>query len=870
MKIHKIKYLKDYQEPLFTIDKIDLKFDIYNDFTRVTSNLKISKKLKLADADTSLVFDMKGFEVEKVIADDIVLMPVEYKIENEQFILARTPEKFKLEIISILKPGQNTSLEGFYKSGPILCTQCEAEGFRKITPFFDRPDVMTKYSCIITAEKTKYPVLLSNGNLVDSGNLEKGRHYVKWEDPFKKPSYLFALIAGDLHLIEDQFITCSNRIIDLNLYVEKENRELCEHAMNCLKQSMTWDEQRFDREYDLDLYQIVAVNDFNAGAMENKGLNVFNSKYILADSKTATDTDFFNIQRVIAHEYFHNWSGNRVTLKNWFQLSLKEGLTVFRDQEFSSDLNFRSVNRINNVKALRTLQFPEDSGPMTHPVRPLSYMEMNNFYTMTVYEKGAELVRMLFTILGKETFKKAMDLYFDKFDGKAVTIEDFVDCMQEISSINFSQFMLWYSQSGTPLVTIKRKYDKKSKVLTINFIQTCTPDKNQKIKEPFHIPVNFGLLDGNGNDITPADKSFFNLKQKEESLIFKNVPENTVPSFFRSFSAPVKIKADYTKDELAFIMAHDSDEFNRWDASQEIYFDEIIKHINSFDDIKNIKISAHLLKAFKVLLNDTVSNKAFIAKALSLPGENEIAEKFTIIDVDTIHIVRRQVKKNLAREFKDLFELIIKNCSDTDPADISPGSMAKRELKNTALSYLGSMELNETSLMLFDKFRTASNMTDEIALFSILLDFDSEFKEKAVDVFYSKWKNNSLVLDKWFALQAISSCPGTLSKITRLVDHPDFSIKNPNKVRSLIGSFAMFNPVNFHQKDGKGYEFVSEQVKILDKINPQIASRIVTAFNNRKKYDENRNALMKKQLNNILSQPDLSKNVFEIVSNALK
>ncbi len=870
MKKHKKKYLKDYKEPAFTVDIIDLKFDIYEDFTKVTSTLKVIKNINIKNTDTPLIFNIKDLDVESVIADDMVLMPVEYKVEKEYFKLARTPDKFNLEIVTILKPDENTSLEGLYRSGNILCTQCEAEGFRKITPFPDRPDVMAKYSCIITAEKAKFPVLLSNGNRVDAGDLENGRHYVKWEDPFRKPSYLFALVAGDLVLIKDKFTTRSNRIIELNIYVEKENQDKCDHAMNSLKQSMKWDEERFDREYDLDLFQIVAVNDFNAGAMENKGLNIFNSKYVLADSITATDTDFFNIQRVIAHEYFHNWSGNRVTLKNWFQLSLKEGLTVFRDQEFSADMHSRSVNRINNVKALRTLQFPEDAGPMTHPVRPDSYIEMNNFYTMTVYEKGAELVRMIFTILGKELFKKGLNLYFDRYDGMAVTIEEFIGCMEEISKKDFSQFMLWYTQSGTPNLKIRRYYNKELKTLTIEFNQTCLPDKNQKIKKPFIIPVNLGLLDGKGIDITPEDKTFFEIKSDKESFVLNNVPENSIPSFFREFSAPVKIETDYTEDELAFIMAYDTDEFNRWDASQEIYFNEIIKLTKNIAGIEKAEISPSLLKAFNTLLNDSVSNKAFIAKALSLPSEIEIAEKFTIIDVDAIHIARKYLQKALATELKDLIETIIDSISDTDPKDISSSAMAKRDLKNVLLSYIGALETKDILSTMFNDFKNVSNMTDEVALFSILTDIESEFKEKAVNFFYNKWEKNSLVLDKWFAIQSISSCKDTLEKMNKLIQHPDFSIKNPNKVRSLIGSFAMFNPINFHRKDGKGYEFISEQVKILDTINPQIASRIAAAFNNRKKYDINRNDLMIKQLENIISQPELSKNVYEIVSNALK
>jgi len=870
MEKHKEKYLKDYRVPPFQVDHIDLQFDIFDDFTKVRSILKIYKNPDFKDKTCPLIFDIKDLKIESVIADNMVLMPAEYEIGKEYFKLARTPEKFTLEFETILKPHKNVSLEGLYKSGDILCTQLEAEGFRKITPFPDRPDVMAKYSCIITADKKKYPVLLSNGNRLDSGDLKDGRYFVKWEDPFRKPCYLFALVAGDLALIKDKFLTRSKREIALNIYVEKENRDKCGHAMDSLKQAMQWDEQRFDREYDLDLFQIVAVNDFNAGAMENKGLNIFNSKYILADSETATDLDCFNIQRIIAHEYFHNWSGNRITLRDWFQLSLKEGLTVFRDQEFSSDMHSRSVNRITNVKTLRALQFPEDSGPMTHPVRPPSYIEMNNFYTMTVYEKGAEVIRMVFTILGKDNFKKGLNKYFEKYDGMAVTIEDLLACMEDVSKQDFSQFMLWYSQSGTPLVQVSRSYDKKEKTLKLNFIQTCEPDKNQEVKLPFHIPVKMGLIDGQGKDITPEGASFFNLKNARDSFVFNNVPEDAIPSIFREFSAPVKIKTDYTNDELAFIMAHDSDMFNRWDASQEIYFNEIIKLTKNISSIHDARISSYLINAFKALLNDSSSSKAFLAKALSLPSENEIAEKFMIIDVDAIHSARNHLKTSLAIEFKTQIESLIAQCSDTDSLDLSSDAMAKRDLKNLLLSYIGIIGQDNILLKLFELYQNVSNMTDEIALFTILTDIDSKYRTKAIDIFYDKWKNNTLVLDKWFAIQAVSSCKDTIENVNNLVNHPDFSIKNPNKVRALIGSFAMFNPVNFHREDGRGYEFLSNQVKILDKINPQIASRMVAMFNNRKKYDSNRNNLMKKHLENIISQPELSKNVYEIVSNALK
>ncbi|MCG8689304.1 MAG: aminopeptidase N, partial [Desulfobacterales bacterium] len=528
----------------FIVDHIDLKFDIQEDHTSVTSTLKLRKDLACADETSPLILNKGSFEITSVVAGGMVLLPGEYKVDDETLTLVRTPEEFELEITSILDPDANTALEGLYRSGQILCTQCEAQGFRKITPYPDRPDVMAPFSCTIVADKSRYPVLLSNGNLVDKGDLDNNRHYVRWEDPHKKPCYLFALVAGDLALLEDEFITASGRRVALHIYSEKENIDKCGYAMTALKQSMKWDEDRFGLEYDLDLYQIVAINDFNAGAMENKGLNIFNAKYVLADPATATDDDFMGVQGVIAHEYFHNWTGNRVTLKNWFQLSLKEGLTVFRDQEFSSDMNSRPVKRIADVKNLKAFQFPEDSGPMTHPVRPDAYIKMDNFYTMTVYEKGAEVIRMIYQFLGKETFRKGMDLYFEKFDGKAVTLEDFIGVMSEVSGRNFDQFFLWYTQSGTPHVTMERQYDEKKRTLSLTFTQDTAPDRNQNEKKPLRLPIPIELINSKGETVKSED--MFELTSEEETFVFKDVDSDTYPSAFREFSAPIRLAPDFT------------------------------------------------------------------------------------------------------------------------------------------------------------------------------------------------------------------------------------------------------------------------------------------------------------------------------------
>ncbi len=879
MEKHKKKYLKDYRPPEYLIDKIDLHFDLKEDNTKVVSTMQIRRNTDIADENTPLVFDCgcSPENIDSIIAEDMVLLPHEYEIKEKSFILPKVPELFTLEITTVLNPEQNTSLEGLYKSGSTFCTQCEAEGFRKITCFPDRPDVMTRFSCIITADKGKYPVLLSNGNLIKKGDLSHGRHFVQWEDPFKKPSYLFALVAGDLVCIEDTFTTCSGRDIALKIYVEHENRNKCDHAMKSLKQAMEWDEKRFGREYDLDLYQIVAVNDFNMGAMENKGLNIFNSKYVLAEPETATDTDFLNIQGVIAHEYFHNWTGNRITLKNWFQLSLKEGLTVFRDQEFSSDMNSRGVKRISDVKKLKTFQFPEDSGPMAHPVRPESYIEMNNFYTTTVYNKGAELIRMIFQILGKQGFRKGMDLYFEKFDGQAITIENFIETMEEASEIDLSQFRLWYSQSGTPVVTIKREYDPKTKKLSVHLNQHINPDRNQKHKKPMHIPVKVGFISREGMDITEdiyrasgMHSHVLQFRKENQTFVFNDVPYGTIPSMFREFSAPVKIKNDLSMEETAFLMANDKDEFNRWDAAQQLFLQEIVSIVDMIQNKKILKVSDNLNAAFKKALTDMDADSALLAAILTLPGENEAAENFKIIDVDAVHGALLFLKHKFAENFSMEFREIIKRCSKGDPFDLSGKAMGDRTLKNLALSYLGSLGTDEIAEMIYHRFRHAATMTDEIASLSILCNMDSEFTKHALEEFYLKWKSDPLVIDKWFEVQAGSILPDTFGKVKKLVSHPDFSLKNPNRIRSLIGVFAAQNPFNFHRSDGEGYRFTADIIMTLDQTNPMIAARIVSAFNNWKRYDGKRREKMQKELGNIMALPSISTDVYEIVSRALK
>ncbi|MBF0412796.1 MAG: aminopeptidase N [Desulfamplus sp.] len=966
---HKTKYLKDYSPPSYWIDKIDLQFDLNEQETIVTSTMKIRRNREVADENTPLIFDCKELELLSVIANDMVLCAGQYETGKDVetgkdiFKLPKVPEEFTLEIKNRLQPHQNTALEGLYKSGGkgeyktggTFCTQCEAEGFRRITCFPDRPDVMTHFSCIITADKAKYPVLLSNGNIVERGDIpQKGnlpndfqskystnsdnqndqysanrRHYAIWDDPFKKPCYLFALVAGDLALIEDHFTTCSGRKITLHIYVEHENKNQCAHAMQSLKKAMKWDEERFGREYDLDLYQIVAVNDFNMGAMENKGLNVFNSKFVLADIKTATDTDFMNIERVIAHEYFHNWTGNRITLKNWFQLSLKEGLTVFRDQEFSSDVNSRAVQRISDVRKLRTLQFAEDSGPMAHPVRPESYIEMNNFYTMTVYEKGSEVIRMLFEILGKELFRKGMDIYFERFDGQAVTTEDFVQAMEDAvnmrnalkienskgkygldkeNPIDFSQFKLWYSQSGTPQITVKREYEKSKAAATLkkedsetscnlllHISQHTKPDKNQSVKLPMLIPVKFGLIAPDGKEIENSSQ-ILTLKELNQTFKFQNVPKGSLPSLFRGFSAPVVINTDLTHQELAFLMANDTDEFNRWDAAQQLYFMELDCIIIMLQKGAEPSVSDHLVTAFKKALSDSIAysvlvDRALTAKAITLPDETEIGQKYDPVDVDAIHSARSFLEQYLAKACEGEFKEIIKICSKADPNDLSHAAMADRSLKNCALNYIATLDTDESQKMVVEHYNNARNMTDEIAALSILCSSSGKydlkalksdkanfkrFEKKDADMedallrFREKWKVSPLVMDKWFSVQAGSTRPDTLNRIKELVRYPEFSWKNPNRVRSVLSVLGSSNPVIFHKIDGEGYKFFAERVIELDRINSQIAARMVSAFNRWRKYDLLRQKMMKERLEQIVSMPNLSRDVYEIVSRALE
>ncbi len=860
-------YLKDYQPVPFQIDSIDLYFNLTEQQTVVTSTLKVQRK-----ASGVLRLDGKELELASIKLDGVELSADHYEVDAESLTIAGLPDAFELKIETIIKPQLNTSLEGLYKSSGNYCTQCEAEGFRKITYYYDRSDVMTLFTTTIEADKGKYPVLLSNGNSVDSGELDNGRHWVKWHDPFKKPCYLFALVAGQLECIADTFTTLSGREVKLEIYVESHNVDKCDHAMASLQRSMQWDEEVFGREYDLDIYMIVAVDDFNMGAMENKGLNVFNSKYVLARPDTATDMDFINIESVIGHEYFHNWSGNRVTCRDWFQLSLKEGFTVFRDQQFTADMFSATVKRIDDVNHLRSYQFVEDAGPMAHPVRPDSYVEITNFYTLTVYEKGAEVVRMIYNLLGKETFRKGSDLYFDRHDGQAVTTDDFVKAMEDASGIDLGQFKRWYSQAGTPVIECESSYDVHAETFTLRLKQSCPPSPGQETKLPYHIPFGIGLLGSDGQDL-PIENTTLELKQAEESFVFKGIKQRPVPSLLRHFSAPVKLSYDYSTEELAFLMANDSDEFNRWDAGQRLGLKLILQLVKqaqageNFDLSKLIETFKPFSDAFKSLLQQG-GDLNFITAALMLPSENYIGESMSVVDPVAIHEARTALRKALAQEHEALlWQVFEANVENTDYS-VDAIAVGKRSLKNICLAYLASLA-SEKAINASNTQLAANNMTDVMAGMRNLIDIDCDARQQAINSFYDKWKADALVVDKWLSLQAMSSLPDSLEHVKALMQHEAFNIKNPNKVRSLISAFVSGNAYRFHQATGEGYIFLADQVITLNGLNPQVAARMVAPLIQWRRYDESRQQLMKQQLQRILDTPELSKEVYEVVSKGL-
>lgn len=872
------KYRSDYTVPDYVIDTISLTFQLFKDHTVVTAVSNLHQHPDAADT-VPLRLHGENLTLRQVQLDGATLSPGQYSVDDQFLEIPDIPHHCTLTVVTEIDPAGNSSLEGLYKSSGNYCTQCEAEGFRKITYFLDRPDVMAKFTTRIEGDEKSCPVMLSNGNMIDHGKLEHGRHFVVWQDPYPKPSYLFALVAGDLVSIEDEFVTCSGNHVALQFYVEERNKDKCDHAMESLKKSMRWDEEVYGLEYDLDIYMVVAVDDFNMGAMENKGLNIFNSKYVLATPETATDVDYMGIEGVIGHEYFHNWTGNRVTCRDWFQLSLKEGLTVFRDQEFSSDMNSRAVKRIDDVRILRTHQFREDAGPMAHPVRPDSYVEINNFYTVTVYNKGAEVIRMMHSLLGPTGFRKGMDTYFARHDGQAVTCDDFVAAMEAASGVDLLQFRNWYGLAGTPEIEVLEQWDDQNNSYALTLRQIPSQYARTSDDPWYHIPVAIGLLDKSGSNIL-EDKDgrggciggtqVLELHKEQQTFVFDDMKEKPVLSLLRNFSAPVHVQSFHPRGELAFLMAHDTDLFNRWDASMQLAESIILETVTTLQRNGIPKLDPLFVEAVKTNLVDPKNDKALVAKALLLPDEAYLAQRMDVVDPDALHQARQFVKTELARQLKKHFLDCYQRNEELGSYEISPAAIGKRSLKNICLDYLMSGEVSgqEHLQLCTDQFSQSTNMTDTIAALTAVVNHDVAERRTLLQSFYDQWKHDPLVMDKWLILQATSRLEDTLDHVKKLMDDPVFSISNPNKVRSLLGAFCA-NHVRFNCASGAGYRFMAEQIVKLNGINPQIAARLVTPFTTWKRYDAARQHLLKKELTLLAETEGLSPDVYEIVTKSM-
>ena len=862
-----VRYLKDYQTPAYRILETDLHFDIAEPQTVVKSRLTVEPQR----VGEPLVLDGSA----KLLSVKINGVAADYVLEGEMLTIADVPsERFTVEVETEILPAENKSLMGLYASGGNLFTQCEPEGFRKIAFYIDRPDVMSKFTTTIVADKKRYPVLLSNGNKIDGGEFSDGRHWVKWEDPFAKPSYLFALVAGDLAVTEDRFTTMSGRNVKIEFYTTEADKPKVGFAVESLKNAMKWDETRFGLEYDLDIFMVVAVGDFNMGAMENKGLNIFNTKFVLADSRTATDTDFEGIESVVGHEYFHNWTGNRVTCRDWFQLSLKEGLTVFRDQEFSGDRASRAVRRIENIRLLRQHQFPEDAGPTAHPVRPASYEEMNNFYTMTVYEKGAEVVRMYHTLLGEEGFQKGMKLYFQRHDGQAVTCDDFRAAMADANGINLDQFALWYSQAGTPVLEAEGRLKNNIFELTIKQTVPTTPDMADK--QPMMIPVKIGLLNRNGEAVAfdyqgkRATEAVLLLTEAEQTFQFEGVTEAVVPSLLRGFSAPVHLNYPYSDDDLLLLLAHDSDAFTRWEAAQTLYRRAVAANLAALSDGVELPKHEKLLAAVEKVISDDLLDNAFKALLLGVPSEAELWDGAENIDPLRYHQAREALLDTLAVHFLPKWHELNRQAAkqENQSYEYSPESAGWRTLRNVCRAFVLRADPAHIETVAEKYAEMAQNMTHEWGILSAVNGNESDTRNRLLAQFADKFSDDALVMDKYFALVGSSRRSDTLQQVQTALQHPKFSLENPNKARSLIGSFSR-NVPHFHAEDGSGYRFIADKVIEIDRFNPQVAARLVQAFNLCNKLELHRKNLVKQELQRIRAQEGLSKDVGEIVGKIL-
>lgn len=873
-------YLADYQPPDFCVAAVALDLDLDEPVTRVRTKIDLRRDRGPRDGPLVLLGD--GPKLVSIAMDGRTLDNHEYAADATSLTVHTVPEAFSLEYEVDIRPGENTRLSGLYTSNSAFCTQCEAEGFRRITYFPDRPDVMTVFTVTVRADKTACPVLLSNGNLIDEKDLPGGRHVAVWSDPFPKPSYLFALVAGDLACVEDSFTTMSGREVRLRIFVEHGNENRCGYAMDVLKRAMKWDEDRFGREYDLDLFNIVAVSDFNMGAMENKSLNIFNAKYVLADPELATDSDYAGIETVVAHEYFHNWTGNRVTCRDWFQLSLKEGLTVFRDQEFSADMRSAAVKRIGDVRGLRAAQFPEDAGPLAHPVRPAAYIQINNFYTATVYQKGAEVIRMMHTLLGGDGFRAGMDLYFERHDGQAVTCEDFVAAMEDATSADLSQFKLWYSQAGTPQLKVSTSYDKAAKTYELTVAQMIpeTPgDQGETGREPMHIPLAVGLVSADGGELplilegedgsgAPMTR-VLQVTQARQTFRFVGLDAEPLPSVNRGFSAPVNWDAGYSDGDRARLMASDADPFARWEAGQQYGAKVLLGMIAEIREDRDPAPNPAIIHAIGSILRDRSLDRATVAHSILLPGEGYLAEQMEVVDVAAIHGARERLRRAIAESLAD--ELLQTYHANQSNEAYSPDaeSAGRRALKNTALAYLATLEDPAMLDLVRDQYQTADNMTDIVGALAVLNNLDVPARTEALDDYFDRFRRDALVVEKWFSLQAMTQLPGALETVKSLMDHEAFSIRNPNKVRALIGGFAMGNPLGFHAADGSGYTFVADRVIEIDALNPSLAARLLPPLGRWRRFDPARQKKMKAELKRILGTDGVSTDTYELATKSL-
>jgi len=861
------KYLSDYRKSSFSINSVDLEFDLFETQTKVKATSVISR---CDESEAPLFLFGEQLTLLSLSVDNQPYS--DYQLVEGGLLINNLAKQFTLQIITEIDPQSNKAFEGLYISGDAFCTQCEAEGFRRITYYLDRPDVMAKFTTKVIADKKRYPSLLSNGNRIDQGDLENGRHWVSWQDPFPKPAYLFALVAGEFDCLTDSFTTQSGREVALELFVDKGNLDKTAHAMLSLKKSMKWDEERFNLEYDLDIYMIVAVDFFNMGAMENKGLNIFNSKFVLANSQSATDQDYLGIEAVIGHEYFHNWTGNRITCRDWFQLSLKEGLTVFRDQEFSSDLGSRSVNRIANVKTMRNNQFAEDAGPMSHPIRPESVMEMNNFYTLTVYEKGSEVIRMLHTLLGETAFQKGMQLYVQRFDGQAVTCDDFVATMQDASGIDLTLFKRWYSQSGTPQINVTDYFDVANNNYQLTFKQKNLATADQKEKQDLHIPIDIELLDKTGKalDLGNAETTkVLSLTHKEQTFVFENISDKPVPSLFRSFSAPVKYQYAYSDADLLHLITFASDDFSRWDAGQTLFNKYLVKNVSAWQEKQPMLLPEQLIVAFKSVLVNAALDPALIADMFEFTTETGAMELFDSVDIEALHQAREFMLNQLAIELKDEFTAAYQAHQLTGDYAPATADIAYRKLANLALLFIAKADPSFANELVLKQIQDSSNMTDHLGALQAANSAKLACRVSVMNDFEKRWFENGLVMDKWFALQASLPSKAVLENIKDLFAHRSFDFSNPNRLRSLLGTFAQNNAYHFHALDGSGYLFLTDQLIKLNDQNPQVASRLITPLIQFKRLDEKRKSLIKVQLNRLLALDNLALDLFEKVSKAL-